>query len=339
MGENDTNNNSVFDNQSSASSQDTKIQPTFISDIVRPRGNPVQPKPAHRSNTLMRNVVTKPNLKPEPKISAQSMLTTEPATVIEPKQSVAAIDPIREQRAKLNSQSELISRFRSTSSIDQQEMMIKTEIEQYEPELIEPAPEQPPQLYKPIESRVDQPSKSFIEKSLESAPTYEVPKIQKKYKAKKSKAKKVMSYALVTSLLITLGGGIFAYKNFNRIGFYVASSQAGFHASFPGYNPSGYTMNGVSSAAGIIQSNFKSNSDSRNYNLNEKPSRWTSDDLLNNYVAGISQSSYQTVNNGGKTIYLYGNGNATWVNSGLWYVITSNNSLSDKQLIQIASTT
>jgi hypothetical protein len=332
MGENDTSYNSVFDNQSMASSQDTKIQPTFISDMVHPRGIPVQPKPAHRSNTLMRNVVSKPNLKTEPKISGQSMLMTEPATVIEPKLSIAAIDPIRERRAKLNSQSELISRFRSTSLVDQQETMIKTEIEQYEPELVEPAPE-------PIEPRADQPSKSFIEKSLESAPTYEVPKIQKKYKAKKSRVKKVMSYALVTSLLITLGGGIFAYKNFNRIGFYVASSQAGFHASFPGYNPSGYTMNGVSSAAGIIQSNFKSNSDSRNYNLNEKPSRWTSDDLLNNYVSGISQSSYQTVNSGGKTIYLYGNGNATWVNSGLWYVITSNNSLSDKQLIQIASTT
>ncbi|HEY4964038.1 MAG TPA: hypothetical protein VIH90_05060 [Candidatus Saccharimonadales bacterium] len=338
MSESDTNTNFAFDHQSTVSSSTTKIQPIVISDIVRPGGNPLSPKAPTRSNTLMRNVVNKPNLKPEPKITAQAMLITEPATIVAPKQVAASVDHDREKRAKINSQSELISRFRATASTDPQPSVAEPMVEAQIP-VSKPVPEQPPQLYKPLDPRVDQPSMSIIEKSLAAAPVYEVPKIHKKAKSKKSKAKKVMSYALVASLLIVLGGGIFAYKNFDRIGFYVASSQAGFHATLPGYNPSGYSMTNVSSASGIIQSNFKSNSDSRNYSLNEKTSNWSSDDLLNNYVSGVSSGSYQTINSGGKTIYIYGDRNATWVSKGIWYVITSNASLSDNQLVQIATTT
>jgi hypothetical protein len=339
MGESDTNTNSAFDYQSAAPISAPKVQPTVISDIIRPGGNPLSPKYPTRSSTLMRNVVNKPNLKSEPKISAQAMLMTEPSTVVLPKQVASSVDPDREKRAKLNAQSELISRFRSTSSNSSETLPAQPIAKQPAAPITPPAPEQPPQLYTPLDPQVDQPSMSIIEKSLAAAPVYEVPKIHRKTKVKKSKAKKVMSYALVASLLVVLGGGIFAYKNFDRIGFYVASSQAGFHATLPGYSPSGYTMASVSSASGIIQSNFKSNSDSRNYSLNEKTSSWSSDDLLNNYVSGISSGSYQTINSGGKTIYIYGNRNATWVNNGIWYVITSNNSLSDNQLVQIATTT
>ena len=47
--------------------------------------------------------------------------------------------------------------------------------------------------------------------------------------------------------------------------------------------------------------------------------------------------NYQVVVGGGRTVYLYGSRNATWVNNGLWYVLQGNDSLSNQQLVQLAT--
>jgi hypothetical protein len=68
----------------------------------------------------------------------------------------------------------------------------------------------------------------------------------------------------------------------------------------------------------------------------QKQSTWDSTALHDNFVAA-KNGSYQTIQSAGRTIYTYGNGNATWVNSGVWYQVTSNGSLKMNDLVNLAN--
>jgi hypothetical protein len=117
----------------------------------------------------------------------------------------------------------------------------------------------------------------------------------------------------------------------------VAAARAGFSASMPGYSPSGFAFKGpVQYSAGQVVVSFKSNTDDRNFKLTQQTSSWSSDSLLNNYVAAGGKE-YQTYQDRGRTIYIYDGSNATWVNGGVWYQIEGNADLSSDQLVRIAS--
>lgn len=186
-------------------------------------------------------------------------------------------------------------------------------------------------------------SKDIFQQAIYDAPLVDQTKKRKpiKYKAKKHflKSHPALS-SLVVVVAIMLIGGIYISHNLNKISYVLASSRAGFTPTVANYKPSGYNLASISSAAGVIETNYTSNSNSNNnsYSLVEKKSNISSSSLLNNYVYNQVGLNYQTLSVKGKSVYIYnGNSEATWVNGGIWYLIKNNNSLSNHQIYQIVS--
>lgn len=156
-----------------------------------------------------------------------------------------------------------------------------------------------------------------------------------KQKIPKTKRHKAIKWSSSITAGILLFGFI-AYLNFPNISIKFASTRAGFSASMPNYKPSGYAFKGpINYTTGRITINFKSNTDDRSYSINQEVSSWNSRSLQENYLVAKNKV-FTIMQENGRTIYMYDNGNATWVNGGVWYQIESN-SLSSEQLLSIAS--
>lgn len=141
---------------------------------------------------------------------------------------------------------------------------------------------------------------------------------------------------MLAAVLLT---GFVLYQNIPNLSMRIASSKAGFNASLPGYNPSGYTLSGpVVYSPGKITVNFSSNSDDRDYTLTQQVSNWNSQALIDNFFA-VKNKDFETYQEKGKTIFLYDDKNATWVSGGVWYQIQDADELSSSQILNIASST
>ncbi len=182
----------------------------------------------------------------------------------------------------------------------------------------------------------------LLERALESAQGHKEPFFEHKKKLRHKISKKIgissRAVAITTTIFVGLSlGGLYAYQNVPKLAMRVAASRAGFSASMPTYNPSGFSFNGpVQYSTGQVVVDFKSNTDDRQYKLTQQTSNWSSDTLLNNFVSG-NNKQYQTYQDRGRTIYIYNNNNATWVNGGVWYQIEGKSELTTDQLVRIAS--
>lgn len=137
----------------------------------------------------------------------------------------------------------------------------------------------------------------------------------------------------VTALLLT---GFFAYQHIPLVALQVAERSAGIDAKLP-RSIAGYNMNGpIQYRSGQITISFKSNSDDRSYTISQQSSSWNSEALKSNFVA-LSDSPFDTVLDRGRTIYLYGSGNATWVDGGIWYNLEGNENLSPDQILGLTA--
>lgn len=83
--------------------------------------------------------------------------------------------------------------------------------------------------------------------------------------------------------------------------------------------------------------NYSSNSDEREFTITQRDSNWNSETLKSNYVLGASTEAPQTYEDKGRTIYLFGEGAATWVSNGIWYEIKGDSKLTPDQLVRIAT--
>lgn len=182
----------------------------------------------------------------------------------------------------------------------------------------------------------------LLEKALQAAEGHNEPYFQSKKKLHHKIAKKIgvsgRAVAITTSILAAIAfGGFYAYQNVPRIAMKVAASRAGFGASMPNYSPSGFSFSGpVQYSEGQVTVGFKSNTDDRNYKITQQTSDWSSDSLLNNFLV-TSGKTYQTYQDRGRTIYIYDNNNATWVDGGVWYQIEGKSDLTSDQLVRIAN--
>jgi hypothetical protein len=170
----------------------------------------------------------------------------------------------------------------------------------------------------------------ILEQALHIASSHNQPQPHKPRRF--SKHATLIVSAFVFAFVVT---GAFASQNMDNVKMSLASSKAGFSGSLPNYQPSGYRMHGVNAAAGVIGVEYLSNSDDRAYNLTQKQSSWDSTTLENEFVAGQADD-YDTVDAGGLIIFTYGNGQATWVDGGVWYQLQSNGALSNRQLADLA---
>lgn len=139
------------------------------------------------------------------------------------------------------------------------------------------------------------------------------------------------------AIAFLLIGGFFLYQNTTNIGMRIASSRAGIRGNLPGYQPAGFSVSGgIAYNPGQITIPYKSNSDDRNFKIVQNVSEWNSQALMDNYVA-INHPSNQTIQDRGKTIYIYNGSNATWVDGGIWYRIEGDSQLNSDQLLNIAA--
>ncbi len=272
-----------------------------------------------RAKTLMRSVVKKPAKSP----------TTEQHSE-------------RHARAESVSKSRLISRFGSHSSID------SVVVKRTAPIVVKTPPKPaaksgnhhtPITASRPSASAASKPNDIFAE-ALGRATSHQKPastktkrlhKIAKKFRV----SNRYVSITLSVFIVLAIGGFILLQYG-PSLQMRLAAARSGVHASLPDYRPSGYAFGGVSYSTGQVAVTFRSHSDQRAFEIKQSTSSWNSSTLKDTFIVASGQP-YQTHEQNGKTVYLYGDANATWVDGGVWYQIQSNNSLSSEQLLNIAN--
>lgn len=177
--------------------------------------------------------------------------------------------------------------------------------------------------------------------AIEAAMSHDQPKLRKTplhhRVARKIRVKpRTLSISAAVMAFVVLGG-FFAYQNAPNLSMIVASRNANVEGSLPGHKPAGFSLNGpIKYQPGEIIVSYKSNSDDRSFQITQRASAWDTESLRENYVAGL-KSTYQTVQEKGKTIYLYDDSSATWVDGGVWYKIDGDSKLNTEQVLDLAS--
>jgi hypothetical protein len=130
-------------------------------------------------------------------------------------------------------------------------------------------------------------------------------------------------------------GGFLAYQKLPQVAIKLAASRAHIRASVPGYKPSGFNVAGpINYAQGAVTIHYKSALSNQAFTLVQKQSNLDSTAVASTVVP--TNSTVQTSQVGGNTVYIYGAGNdAAWVNNGVLYTIKNNASLPSDQLIKI----
>ena len=140
-----------------------------------------------------------------------------------------------------------------------------------------------------------------------------------------------------TAIAVLLLGAYFTYINMPALSTRIAASQAGINASYPNYQPSGYSPNGpVAYQQGSVIMKFAANGSNENFTLAQTRSEWDSSAVLENYIKPKSRDKYTTTAANGLTIYSYGT-HAAWVNAGILYTVDGNAELAPEQIQKIAA--
>ena len=115
----------------------------------------------------------------------------------------------------------------------------------------------------------------------------------------------------------------FVSSNIPDVSVRVAAMQTGIEASYPSYVPMDYSLSDIISEDGKLTMIFNGPDDAR-FTLVQEKSSWDSATLLRNYVEPTWGSDYVTTHEQGITIYISNQTNdSTWVNGGIRYSITS----------------
>jgi len=292
----------------------------------------LSPHQPERPKTLMRTAVHKPSIvrKPALKPQAPAELAAAPIATLAPKLSASQVSPQRLSRAQRTPQSQYIKRFdiapaRRTmpaavaapahASISAATAMPVADA--LAMPAAAPTPATPPA------------SQDIFEAAIAHATSHEQTAPKRAHRRHHRLANIGAGAAAV--LLIA---GFVTYLNMANIEVRVASIRAGFSAQLPGYAPTGYALSGpIKSKGGHVQFSFRSGASS--YTISQQASDWDSQTLLDNTVA--LAGSHQTVQSRGRTIYIYDNNRASWVNGGVRYDITGNATLNPDDIASIAS--
>ena len=188
--------------------------------------------------------------------------------------------------------------------------------------------------------RVIKPSQIIKNEAIADAMSAVEPKKSGRHRTKTTAHRSIFSrFAGVASasLAVLVLGAYFTYLNMPALSTRVAAAQSGINATYPGYLPSGYSLNGpVAYQQGSVAMKFAANAGPQNYTLSQAHSDWDSTALLDDYVSPQAGNSYITTTTGGLTIYSYNN-TSVWVNNGILYTINGNSTLSDEQIQRIAA--
>lgn len=301
----------------SITNQPLKVKPHHLVNNLEKKPNP--------SQTLMRKAVNKP-LKTNRLINKVTSPIRELSKADTIKTPIMAgnVNPGIARRAKTFKLSNQISRFGAPIKSAKQ--------------LHTPPNNTAVQEVKPI---VRVAKKDLFEQAIENANSHQQPPLTKKelkaLHGKHPHRGRVVAYLAVGFMaLAIIGYGV--YQNIPNVMVKVASVRAGFAANLPSYRPSGFSLSSVGYQPGTIAFNFKGNIDNRKYTLTEHSSNWDSATLVSSIVVPIEGHDYKKIMVDGQAVYLYGQDQASWVSSGIWYQVQGDESLSTNQLIKLATT-
>jgi Domain of unknown function (DUF4367) len=309
----------------------TALKPVAVTRKTTDRSHHI-PKTAARKTvgpkTLMRTVVKKPQHSPHPIVKKHYPVVAT-NSVLAPKLSVSSIDPKRLHRAKKIGKSARIGKF--------QDHVSSKITPKFAPIAVAPAPvthAAVPQVStkKPVHRTSSK--QALFEHALANAKSHEQPAPVKHRKTRSKHRRMIHSVASLTAVL-AIGVSI-AYLNKGSVELQLASVRAGFQASMPGYAPAGFERTQTETKDGKIAIKFTSPLDKQNFTISQQASSWDSQTLFDSVVA-TNSNSYQTVLSGGRTIFLYGNDQATWVDGGILYKLQGNADLTKDQISSIAS--
>lgn len=171
-----------------------------------------------------------------------------------------------------------------------------------------------------------------INEAIDTAPAHHA----KQHKQARSPRSRLIGVVFGCFALV-LFGGYLTYLNVPNLSVRVAAAQAGIDASYPGYRPDGYRLDGpVAYSDGEVRMAFAANTGDTGFTLNQTKSSWDSSALLENFVREESDDDYTTSQEKGITIYSY-DGDAAWVSGGILYTIDGNAPLSPDQIRKIAT--
>jgi hypothetical protein len=182
----------------------------------------------------------------------------------------------------------------------------------------------------------------MLDKALASASSHEAetPIHHKKKRSKLGKKLGISPKAASISMAVlafVLLAGFFTVQSVPNLSMRLAATRAGFDATMPGYQPTGFSFKGpIKYSPGQVTISFKSNTDGRQYDVKQQASNWNSDALLSNYILAEGKT-YQTYLDRGRTLYIYNGSSATWVDNGVWYTVEGESNMTTDQLIRIAA--
>lgn len=323
----DANTGSLLDAPAASESNPKPTKPHSIDGVHRP-ARTVARSAAHHpesSKTLMRHAVKKPKATNKSNKAVTAKRTTAEIVI---SKSVKQLDPKRLQHAKQVHQSKLISRFGATVPTNPQ----MNTYDQLAVSKVNHARKNAAASHHQPHHKT-QTTAELLEKALQNATSHEQPAIKN---PKLNRAKRGVGIGAAIVLAVTTLGLVTA-QNLPNARLQMASAKAGFDASLPTYKPAGYSLGKLNYSEGVVATQFKSNSnDDRGYTITQKKTSWDSAALRDVFVK-TTDANYEVIESAGRTIYIYGKHNATWVNSGVWYQIQSNGSLSNRQLVDLAS--
>lgn len=274
----------------------------------------------------MRHAVKKPSLAKNHHKPAVETKAVEPLSRVVVNKSVERIDEKRLSRAKQIRRSRLISHFPSWSPPAGRSAA----------EALISLPKRPAAQHAdkhPSRSHHSSttPKEAMLNQAVERATSHLQPPPPK---SKRSRLKRRASMGAAVGLSVLLLG-VIVVQNQDGVRLQMASAKAGFDVSLPDYRPAGYALGQIDYSQGAAAERFRGPNGSH-YTITQEKSDWDSQALLKNFVVA-DYGSYQTVAAGGRTIFLYGGHNATWVYGGVWYIIQADGSVSNQQLIDLAA--
>jgi hypothetical protein len=138
-------------------------------------------------------------------------------------------------------------------------------------------------------------------------------------------------------IVVAVAVAYVVYLNMPTLSVRVAAAQAGINATYPQYQPDGYSLDGpVTFTDGAVSIHFSANTGNTKFVVTQTKSSWDSTAVLDNVVKKATGNNYITSQERGLTIFSYG-GNAAWVNAGILYTIQGDAPLSGDQIRRIAT--
>lgn len=290
-----------------------------------------------KSRTLQRKYINKPRVIDS---VASTSRSTQPRQLTVAERTPRIIHHSERVRAAQDTQrSTSITRFAKEPPVKHPDVADTPDIAPTTNHLEQVARQRQTAIKKQQQPRAVLPSQVIKQQAIQEATAKMVPRQQRKeIKPARNSLfwQRLVSVGSVT-LAVLLIGAYFTYINMPALSTRVAAAQAGINASYPGYRPSGYSLDGpVAYQQGSVIMKFAANGSKENFTLAQTRSEWDSSAVLENYVKPKSNNKYSTTTTNGLTIYTYGT-NAAWVNAGILYTVNGDAELAPEQVQKLAT--